>query len=155
MKKTTAQKLAEVMLEIYAEAHTDNTKNYPLRGMLSTMINKTLWLQEAKKNDAANHTAQVQALLGEVIATESEVSGKVTMNMADNKAIGAPHYDEYKVQQHMRFAERDEFEAQLHEDWSKVMIDAFEVLSGQKFEPKAQRTTKRPNPAEWLKKRTA
>ena len=121
MKKSTAKKLAEVLLEVYAEAHTENTKNYPLRGMLSQMINRTSWLPEAKLNDAAQHTATVQALISESIAQESDISGKVTMQPTATSVIGAAHYDEYKVQQHMRYAERDEYEAGLHSAWHQAV----------------------------------
>jgi hypothetical protein len=155
MKKSTAKKLAEVLLEVYAEAHTENTKNYPLRGMLSQMINKTSWLPEAKLNDAAQHTATVQALISESIAQESDISGKITMQPTATSVVGSPHYDEYKVQQHMRYAERDEFEAGLHVAWHQVMQQAFTELTGEKFVPKQQRKTTKPNVGEWLAKRTA
>jgi hypothetical protein len=155
MKKSTAKKLAEVLLEVYAEAHTQNTKNYPLRGMLSQMINRTSWLPEAKLNDAALHTATVKAMMSESIAQESDISGKVTMQPAATSVVGAPHYDEYKVQKAMRDAERDEFEAGLHSAWHQVMKEAFTELTGEKFVPKEQRKATRPNVGEWLAQRTA
>jgi len=155
MKKSTAKKLAEVLLEVYAEAHTENTKNYPLRGMLSQMINRTSWLPEAKLNDAAQHTATVQALISESIAQESDISGKVTMQPMATSVIGAAHYDEYRVQQNMRFAEKDEFEAGLHSAWHQVMKEAFTELTGEKFVPNKQRKPSRPNVGEWLAQRTA
>ena len=76
MTKGNTQNLAAMLEAAYPVA--SNTKNtYARNYMLKTLVDQAHWPMNTKLGDAADKTSQVQAYLGETVATESEVSGKV------------------------------------------------------------------------------
>lgn len=134
MTKTNTQTLVEMLATAYPLA--SNTKNtYARNYMLKTLVDQAHWPMNTKLGDAADKTAQVQAYLGETVATESEVSGKVVM-MQGSKAVGAMHYDENQVSSLMSYAERDEAEAAMHKTFVDALIATYQTITGETYTPK-------------------
>tara|TARA_R110000822_G_scaffold45294_13_gene121249 strand:+ start:172 stop:666 length:495 start_codon:yes stop_codon:yes gene_type:complete len=134
MTKGNTQNLAAMLEAAYPVA--SNTKNtYARNYMLKTLVDQAHWPMNTKLGDAADKTSQVQAYLGETVATESEVSGKVVM-MQGSKAAGAMHYDEDQVTNLIRFAERDEEEAEMHKTFVDGLVAAYQQITGEIYKPK-------------------
>ena len=141
MSKKVETSLATLAATSYPTASNTNSE-HARNFMLRNIVDNAHWPMNTKFNDANTKLTRAQAIVDETVANESTSSGKVIMT-AGSKAIGAPHYSEDDANKLIDWAERDEYEAQCHDNFVKGLIEMYETITGDKYIPKAQRSGKK------------
>lgn len=153
MKTLNVKHLESIVTALYGDNSIQLKDNYPAYNMVGSMIEQTIWMKNNKLKDAAEKTERISAMIGESVGVESEESGRVVHMPSGTSAVGSRNFSQHSVDQLMRYAERDEQEAEAHQQAEDQLRKAYETIFATKFVSKAEKrasTVSSIDPKAWL-----